>query len=81
MKMGTVLSFPNFAGLACEFVLVIGILYSNNVIGEGNPLVSFANLWAFIFFRLPKKLFGSKDETVTPSTKGKTDSSKKKKKE
>lgn len=38
-NMGTVLSYPNFAGLACEIVLIPGILYANGTLGATNPLV------------------------------------------
>ena len=72
MIKGTVLSIPNFAGLACEIVLVIGCLYANNVIGDKHPLVSFGKLWVYVLFSLPMKLlgvFGIATEEVQETTK------------
>ena len=74
---GTVQAIPNFAGLACGIVLVIGILYANGVLGENNPLVAFARLWAFLFFQLPKKILSG---DMTPEGAAVTPKDEKKKK-
>ena len=75
LYMGTVLSIPNFAGLACTIVLLFGILFANGTLSENNPLVSLARLWAFLFFNLPKKLLGMSEApkveiTKKPTSKG-----------
>ncbi len=65
-QMGTVLNLPNWAGLACEIVLLFGILYAKGIIGPNNPLVLFAKFWVFAFFNLPKKILtgGASSDSV-----------------
>lgn len=71
LKGATVMVIANFAGVACEIIVVIAYLYAIGSIGENHPLVSFAHAWQYVLYRLPSKIFGGGSSSPAEDSKAK----------
>ena len=54
-----VLALPNYLGALCTVALVPGCLLATGSLTEGSLLVTLANIWATLFYRVPCKLIPS----------------------